>query len=63
MMLSKLINVDMTYREAFIAFSIAVKGKTREERAEIYEKEFRPIMREILEKELELGQQDWMMGD
>ena len=60
--MSKLINTDMTDKEAFIAFNMAVEGKTRAERAEIYEKEFRPIMREIHKKEIELGQQGWMMG-
>ena len=60
--MSKLINADMTDKEAFIAFEMAVEGKTKEERADIYEKEYRPIMKEIHKKEVELGQQGWMMG-
>jgi len=55
--------LNMTSSEVSKAFFKAAEGKTKEERKEIYENEYRPILKEIQDRNLELGRQGWMIGN
>ena len=59
--MSKLFNTNMTSCEARMTLYGALDGKTREEQDLIYEEYF-PVKRIIHDREIELGQQGWMMG-
>ena len=61
--MSKHFNTDMTSSEAFMAFSKATESMTRSEREEFPEKEYRPVVKVIREREHELGRQGWMMSE
>ena len=60
--MSELFSVNMTDKEAFLAYAKACDGKTKEERAEIF-KEYSPVASQILKRDIELGQQGWMIGN
>ena len=60
--MSELFNVNMTDKEAFLAYAKACDGKTKEERVGIYN-EYNPVASQILKRDLELGRQGWMIGE
>ena len=57
------VSADMTQKEVVFVFETAAKGKTKEERKELYEKEFRSVLSEIHEKEFALARQGWLLGN
>ena len=59
--MSELFNVNMTSSEAFKAYAKACDGKTKEERVEIFN-EYNPVASQIHKRDLELGQQGWMIS-
>ena len=61
--MSKLFSTDMTSAELSKAFFKVTDGMTKEEYRQLFEKEYRPVAKIIHDREFELGQQGWMLGN
>ena len=59
--MSKLFNVNMSSNEAMLALHAACDGKTQEER-ELLLKEYFPIADKIIDRELALAAEGWLLG-
>ncbi|MDR0249510.1 MAG: hypothetical protein LBI44_07675 [Oscillospiraceae bacterium] len=59
--MSGLFGENMTSSEARRALYSAYEGKTKEERALLFE-EYKPVANAILDREIDLAHRGWMMG-